>query len=84
MERRDMLKSLALAAAAASAAQVATTGTAVAADVAGVVDITPVDKDYLIPERFTGKTMIVDGLRTRYGCGGSQAGSPGRRERGGR
>lgn len=67
MERRDMLKSLALAAAAASAAQVQVVGTAEAADAAGVVDITPVDKDYYVPGRFAGKTMIVTGCARGMG-----------------
>jgi NAD(P)-dependent dehydrogenase (short-subunit alcohol dehydrogenase family) len=62
-----MLKSLALAAAAASAAQVQVVGTAEAADAAGVVDITPVDKDYYVPGRFAGKTMIVTGCARGMG-----------------
>jgi NAD(P)-dependent dehydrogenase (short-subunit alcohol dehydrogenase family) len=69
MERRDMLKSLALAAAAASAAQVQTTGTADAAENSvGLIDITPVDKDYFVPGRFAGKTMIVTGCARGMGA----------------
>ena len=69
MERRDMLKSLALAAAAASAAQVQAAASANAANTpAGVVDITPVDKDYLIPGRFAGKTLIVTGCARGMGA----------------
>ena len=69
MERRYMLKSLALAAAAASAAQVQAAASANAANTpAGVVDITPVDKDYLIPGRFAGKTLIVTGCARGMGA----------------
>lgn len=69
MERRDVLKSLGLAAAAASSAQVQAAGTAEAADAAvGVIDITPVDKDYFVPGRFAGKTMIVTGCARGMGA----------------
>ncbi|MFN0190445.1 MAG: SDR family NAD(P)-dependent oxidoreductase [Aestuariivirga sp.] len=68
MERRDMLKSLALAAAATSAAQVSVTSTAEAADAVGVVDMTPVDKDYFVPGRFVGKTLIVTGCARGMGA----------------
>lgn len=69
MERRDMLKSLALAAAAASAAQVQATSPANAADTpAGAVDITPVDKDYFVPGRFAGKTLIITGCARGMGA----------------
>lgn len=68
MERRDMLKSLALAAAAASAAQVQVAGTAEAADAVGLVDVTPVDKDYFVRGRFAGKTMIVTGCARGMGA----------------
>lgn len=69
MERRDVLKGLALTAAAASASQITSASPANAADsTVGVVDITPVDKDYLIPGRFTGKTLVVTGCARGMGA----------------
>ncbi len=69
MERRDMLRSLAVAAAAASATQIKASSTAEAADAAvGLVDITPVDKDYFAPGRLAGKTLIVTGCARGMGA----------------
>jgi len=66
MERRDMLRGLAIAAAAASTSQVAAATSAEAAN--GVVDIVPVDQDYAIPGRFRGKTLIVTGCARGMGA----------------
>lgn len=66
MERRDMLKGMAIAAAAASMEAV---GPAAAADAAaGAVDITPVDQNYFVPGRFAGKTLIVTGCARGMGA----------------
>jgi NAD(P)-dependent dehydrogenase (short-subunit alcohol dehydrogenase family) len=73
MERRNMLKGMAIAAAAASAANFKTAGPADAASTGvGVVDIPPVDKDYFVPGRFAGKTMIVTGCARGMGAAASR------------
>jgi NAD(P)-dependent dehydrogenase (short-subunit alcohol dehydrogenase family) len=66
MERRNMLKGLALAAAAASA-QVQTATPSEAAGV-GIVDIPSVEPDYFVPGRLAGKTLIVTGCARGMGA----------------
>lgn len=61
-----MLRGVAIAAAAASTSQVAAATSAEAAN--GVVDIVPVDKDYIIPGRFNDKTLIVTGCARGMGA----------------
>jgi NAD(P)-dependent dehydrogenase (short-subunit alcohol dehydrogenase family) len=68
MERRDMLKGMALVA----MSTAATTATAQAQPPAkasnGLVDIQPVDADYFIPNRFNGKTLLVTGCARGMGA----------------
>jgi hypothetical protein len=66
MERRDMLKGMALAAVSATAA-----GTAQAQskpESVGVVDVTPGEPNYYIPNRFKGKTLLVTGCARGMGA----------------
>jgi NAD(P)-dependent dehydrogenase (short-subunit alcohol dehydrogenase family) len=69
MERRDVMKSVAAMAAAAAA-----TGGAVAQQAGsapapvGVRDIDPVDKDYFVPGRFKGRTLVVTGCARGMGA----------------
>lgn len=72
MERRDLIKGLALAAGSATtlaAGQVATS-TPAAAQRAGVgtKDIEPPEADYAIPGRFTGKTLVITGCARGMGA----------------
>ncbi|MCA3734005.1 MAG: twin-arginine translocation signal domain-containing protein, partial [Phenylobacterium sp.] len=61
MERRDLLKGIAIAGAAATAAATAQPAAAQVglkgASGIGVKDRTPVDPEYIIPGRFKGKTL---------------------------
>lgn len=69
MERRDMLKGIALAAAASSTVPVeAAAQSKAAANPVGVVDITPVADDYHFEGRFTGKTLVVTGCGRGMGA----------------
>ena len=72
MERRDVIKGMALAAssvAAVSAAQVtASTPASAQAKGMGVKDISPLDPDYFIPNRFAGKTLLVTGCARGMGA----------------
>lgn len=71
MERRDMLKGMALAAVAASTSASESppvSGAARPSAGVGVVDITPVDKDFHVPGRFKGKTLIVTGCARGMGA----------------
>ncbi|MGL5362256.1 MAG: SDR family NAD(P)-dependent oxidoreductase, partial [Bosea sp. (in: a-proteobacteria)] len=72
MERRTVMKGMALAAgagAAVAAGQVATSTTANAQRRGvGIKDITPVEADYIIPGRFTGKTLVVTGCARGMGA----------------
>jgi NAD(P)-dependent dehydrogenase (short-subunit alcohol dehydrogenase family) len=76
MDRRDLLKTMTLAAAAAAPvvgaseanAQFASGGGAAAPRDPAARDITPVDKDYFIPNRFAGKTLIVTGCARGMGA----------------
>lgn len=76
IERRDILKSFALAAGSAAtlaAGQVALTTPAAAQAAAqqkgvGVKDIAPTPADYFISDRFTGKTLIVTGCARGMGA----------------
>lgn len=72
MERRDLLKAIAVASAATTASGLAVTNQANAQNPArrgiGVHDITPVSPDYFIPDRFKGKTMIVTGCARGMGA----------------
>lgn len=74
MERRDLLKAIALASATTTAGAM-TMSTAAYAQAAaparrglGVHDVTPVSPDYFIPDRFKGKTMIVTGCARGMGA----------------
>jgi NAD(P)-dependent dehydrogenase (short-subunit alcohol dehydrogenase family) len=75
MERRDVLKGMTLAAGAAVAAKEVLTPTEAQAQVSGgpkegnaVVNITAVEPDYFIPDRFAGKTIIVTGSARGMGA----------------
>lgn len=69
MERRDMLKGMALAAAA-SGAKIGAVGSAQAQDApGGVVENDPLSPDCFIPERFKGKTIIITGCARGMGAG---------------
>ena len=73
MERRDLLKSMALAASVTTAANMAKPDQAQAQAKSprrgiGVHDITPISDDYFIPDRFKGKTMIVTGCALGMGA----------------
>jgi hypothetical protein len=72
MERRDVIKGMALAAGSAAslaAGQVATSSPAAAqAKGVGVKDIPPTDPDTFIPDRFRGKTLIVTGCARGMGA----------------
>lgn len=69
MERRDMLKGMAIAAAA-SGARIDIVGQAQAQEAEnGVVDIDPLSPDYFIPDRFKGKTIIITGCARGMGAG---------------
>lgn len=68
MERRDLMKSMAVMAAAGAAA----TGAAAQLPTSkqppvGVKDVDPVPSDYYIPGRFKGKTIIVTGCARGMG-----------------
>lgn len=71
MERRDLLKAIALASSAGAAS-----GLSLAAEVQaqtgkrgiGTRDIAPLSPDYFIPERFKGKTLIVTGCARGMGA----------------
>ncbi|MGL5116383.1 MAG: SDR family NAD(P)-dependent oxidoreductase, partial [Beijerinckiaceae bacterium] len=71
MERRDVIKGMALAAGSAAtltAGQVATTTPAAAQRAGvGVKDITPPEPDYAIPGRFNGKTIVITGCARGMG-----------------
>lgn len=68
MDRRDLLKGIALATTAASAASVSAGSTEAAESPNGVVDIAPVDADYFVPGRFAGKTVIITGCARGMGA----------------
>lgn len=72
MERRDMIKGMALAAGSAATlagGQVATSSPAAAqARGVGVQDITPTDPDSFIADRFKGKTLIITGCARGMGA----------------
>ncbi|MGL4441221.1 MAG: SDR family NAD(P)-dependent oxidoreductase, partial [Bosea sp. (in: a-proteobacteria)] len=72
MERRDVIKGMALAAGSAAtltAGQVATATPAAAQRAGvGVKDIAPTEADYAIPGRFTGKTLIITGCARGMGA----------------
>ena len=72
MERRDILKGIAIAGAAATAAATAPPAAAQVgpkgAKGIGVKDMTPVDPEYVIPGRFKGKTLIVTGCARGMGA----------------
>lgn len=72
MERRDVIKGMALAAgsvAAVTAGQVATSEPAAAqARGVGIKDISPLDPAYFIANRFAGKTMLVTGCARGMGA----------------
>jgi NAD(P)-dependent dehydrogenase (short-subunit alcohol dehydrogenase family) len=72
MERRDVIKGMALAAssaAALTATQVATSTPATAqAKGIGVTDIAPLDPAYFIPNRFASKTLLVTGCARGMGA----------------
>ncbi len=72
MERRSVIKGMALAAgsvATVAAGQVATSTTANAQRRGvGIKDIAPVEPDYIIPGRFTGKTLVVTGCARGMGA----------------
>lgn len=71
MERRDLLKAIALASSAGAAS-----GLSLAAEAQaqtgkrgiGTRDITPLSPDYFIPERFKGKTLIITGCARGMGA----------------
>jgi len=69
MERRDAMKSVAVMAAAAAAAEgpAAQVPGGPSAPV-GVRDVDPVDKDYYVPGRFKGKTILVTGCARGMGA----------------
>lgn len=72
MERRDLLKSMALAASVTTAAGVAKPSSAEAQAATrrgiGVHDVPPISDDYFIPDRFKGKTIIVTGCALGMGA----------------
>lgn len=69
MERRDMLKGLALAAATTGIASAAGGGDASAQETSpGVRDISPLDPEYFVPGRFKGKTMLITGCARGMGA----------------
>jgi NAD(P)-dependent dehydrogenase (short-subunit alcohol dehydrogenase family) len=72
MERRDLIKGMALAAGSAAtlaAGQVATSTPATAqAKGVGIKDIVPTDAEYFIPDRFKGKTLIITGCARGMGA----------------
>lgn len=72
MERRDVIKGMALAAGTAATlttAQIATTEPAVAQGRGvGIRDLTPTEPDYFFPDRFKGKTLIVTGCARGMGA----------------
>ncbi|MGL4543168.1 MAG: SDR family NAD(P)-dependent oxidoreductase, partial [Polymorphobacter sp.] len=76
MDRRDLLKTMTLAAAVAAPVIGASEANAQFASGGGTVpprdptarDMTPVDADYFIPNRFAGKTMIVTGCARGMGA----------------
>lgn len=73
MERRDMLKGMALTAAAASGAALGVVGSAQAQEtVDGVVEITPANPEFFIPDRFKDKTVIVTGCARGMGAGAAK------------
>ncbi len=70
MERRDVIKGIALAAgsaAALTAEQVAGQAPAQPAGI-GVKDIAPIEPDFIVPDRFRGKTLIVTGCARGMGA----------------
>jgi hypothetical protein len=73
MERRELLKTVAMTGAAAGLGLLAgaSPGSAAVTDSSGVgvVDIAPPDPAYHIPGRFAGKTMIVTGCARGMGAG---------------
>lgn len=70
MERRNLLKGMALTAAAASAATFGDTDAAQAQEgTDSVVEVQPTSSDYYIPDRFMGKTIIVTGCARGLGAG---------------
>lgn len=69
MDRRELLKSLALATAAGSASNISSAERVDAAESpTGTIDITPINADYFVPGRFTGKTLIVTGCARGMGA----------------
>ncbi|PWK76059.1 SDR family oxidoreductase [Aminobacter sp. AP02] len=76
MERRDLLKAIAMASAATTASGLSLTTPAQAQTPArrgiGVHDISPVSPDYFIPDRFKGKTMIITGCARGMGAVAAQ------------
>lgn len=76
MDRRDLLKTMALAAAVSAPVVGASEAKAQFASADGAAsprdpaarDITPVDPDYFIPNRFAGKTLIVTGCARGMGA----------------
>lgn len=70
MERRDMLKGMAITAAAASGGTLGVVGPAQAQEATdGVVEIQPPNPDYFIPDRFKGKTIVITGCARGMGAG---------------
>ena len=70
MERRDVIKGMALAAgsaAALTAEQAAGQSPAQPAGI-GVKDIAPIEPDFIVPDRFRGKTLIVTGCARGMGA----------------
>jgi NAD(P)-dependent dehydrogenase (short-subunit alcohol dehydrogenase family) len=72
LERRDILKSMALVAGSAATLGVGQVATAVPvaaqAKGVGVIDIPPVPEDFFISNRFTGKTLVVTGCARGLGA----------------
>jgi NAD(P)-dependent dehydrogenase (short-subunit alcohol dehydrogenase family) len=72
MERRDVIKGMALAAGSAAALGGGSAGTSTPAAAqprgVGVKDIQPAEPDFFIPDRFKGKTLIVTGCARGMGA----------------
>lgn len=72
MERRDVIKGMALAAGTAAVVATATVGQAPPAAAqqrgVGVQDIPPTEPDYFVPDRFKGKTVVVTGCARGMGA----------------
>ncbi len=69
MERRDVLKGMALAAAATGIPASATSAAPAVDQTSGVVPIDPLSPDYFIPNRLQGKTLIITGCARGMGAG---------------